>query len=110
MPVEDTGGIAASRIGNAMRIGAAGDARLQVWDMSKPDKGFTQSDRNADMPADGSSASQPLQFNAAPQPQQESEQLRQFSSWLDRTMPRLMEQLGGAPSSAVTSPSLKPKH
>lgn len=40
----------------------------------------------------------------------QSEQSRMFNSWLDRALPRLMQYLGAAPSSAVTSPSPKAKH
>lgn len=40
----------------------------------------------------------------------QTEQSRQFNSWLDRALPRLMQYLAGDTTSAVTSPSAKAKH
>ncbi len=40
----------------------------------------------------------------------QSEQSRQFNSWLDRALPRLMQYLGEDTTSAVTSPGPKAKH
>jgi hypothetical protein len=91
-------------------------AQLQVWDMSKADKDFAQSDRDAEVPTEIGNTGQAMHVNAAPQqakdppPQQKPDEINQFNSWLDRAMPRLMEQLGGGGSATVTSPGQKPKH
>lgn len=84
--------------------------------MSKQDKDHTEIGGSADfatdsMLAEGSTA-QLLPASTA-EPEQEigqSEQSRLFNSWLDRTLPRLMEYLAATPSSAVTLPRAKAKH
>lgn len=85
--------------------------------MSKQDKDRAENGGSADlatesMTADGNGA-QALTMSAAttaPADAGQSEQSRLFNSWLDHTLPRLMQYLGAAPSSAVTSPSPKAKH
>lgn len=89
--------------------------------MSKQDKDRTETGELTDLTAESaitdSHAMQPQAVSAA-EPEQEmvqseqsqSEQSRLFNSWLDRTLPRLMQYLGASPSSAVTSPSPKAKH
>jgi hypothetical protein len=91
--------------------------------MSKHDKNPAESEVTVDLAADTAlSADQtqaapqteaPPQSEAAPQPEPTStqtEQSRQFNSWLDRALPRLMQYLGEDTTSAVTSPGPKAKH
>ena len=83
--------------------------------MSKQDKDRAETGDLAELTAEsatpvGDASALPL---ATVQPEQEpgeAPQSRQFNSWLDRALPRLLEYLGAAPSSAVTSPGNKAKH
>jgi len=82
--------------------------------MSKQDKDRAENGDSAELSAEYAMAEEaqtlPL---AAVQPEQDTsqaEQSRQFNSWLDLALPRLLEYLGAAPSSAVTSPGTKAKH
>lgn len=91
--------------------------------MSKRDKNLAESEVAADLAADTALSADQAQAHpqpeaapqpdAAPQPAQTSaqtEQSRQFNSWLDRALPRLMQYLGDDTTSAVTSPGPKAKH
>ncbi len=91
--------------------------------MSKRDKNPAESEATAELAVDTAlSADQPQprpEPEAAPQPETapesaqtatQSEQSRQFNSWLDRALPRLMQYLGEDTTSAVTSPGPKAKH
>lgn len=100
---------------------ASGDGRkpLQVWDMSKHDKDLVEAESAGDLATEAPCASedaleaQALPLAAAVQPEQNSsqaEQSRQFNSWLDRALPRLMDYLSSGTTVAVTSSSAKAKH
>jgi hypothetical protein len=97
---------------------ASGDGRkpLQVWDMSKHDKDLVETESAEDLATESAVATDdalealPL---AAVQPEQNSsqaEQSRQFNSWLDRALPRLMDYLSNGTTVAVTSSGSKAKH
>ena len=83
--------------------------------MSKQDKDRAENEDSAELTAESimSESDAQAMLLAAVQSEQETsqaEQSRQFNSWLDRALPRLLEYLGAAPSSAVTSPGNKAKH
>lgn len=59
--------------------------------------------------SDGEAHTLPLAAQTAPASGQ-AEQSMMFNSWLDRTLPRLMQYLGAGTTSAVTSPGNKAKH
>ena len=83
--------------------------------MSKQDKERADIGDSAELTAELGVAvdeTQALSLTAAAPEQTagQSEQSRQFNSWLDRALPRLMEYLGQGTTSAVTSPGPKAKH
>lgn len=83
--------------------------------MSKQDKDRAENEDSAELTAESvmpDSDAQALPLAAAETEQEisQAEQSRQFNSWLDRALPRLLEYLGAVPSSAVTSPGNKAKH
>jgi hypothetical protein len=80
--------------------------------MSKQDKNLTQRVEEPEASVDSAVAQNgPALYDAQPQPENgQAEQSRQFNSWLDRSLPRLMQYLGGPETTAVTSPGNKAKH
>jgi len=83
--------------------------------MSKQDKDRAENEDSAELTAESvmsesDAQAMPLAAVQSEQETSQAEQSRQFNSWLDRALPRLLEYLGAAPSSAVTSPGNKAKH
>lgn len=89
--------------------------------MSKNDKDRVETESAADMATESAVATEAHEAQgqaqalplAAPQPDHipsPAEQSRQFNSWLDRALPRLMDYLGSDTTTAVTSSSPKAKH
>jgi hypothetical protein len=82
--------------------------------MSKQDKERAETADAAELAAEsvmseGDAHSLPLAVQTEPASGQ-AEQSLMFNSWLDRTLPRLMQYLGAGTTSAVTSPGSKAKH
>ncbi|QDO95814.1 hypothetical protein FNB15_00275 [Ferrovibrio terrae] len=86
--------------------------------MSKHNKDLVETESAGDLTtesavaADGALEAQALPLVTA-QPEQnpsQAEQSRQFNSWLDRALPRLMDYLSNGTTEAVTSSSPKAKH
>lgn len=82
--------------------------------MSKQDKDRFEMADAAEMTAESTMSEGDAQsLSLAAEPEQvsgQAEQSRMFNSWLDRTLPRLMQYLGAGTASAVTSPGSKAKH
>lgn len=115
MPVEYTGRHRLHpRRGRGGQAGGDGRKPLQVWDMSKHDKDLVETESAGDLaaePAVAADGAQALPLAAPPeQTSSQAEQSRQFNSWLDRALPRLMDYLSSGTPAAVTSSSPKPKH